>query len=111
MDSSKWFTLEEMLALIICLGSEMLGAEDKQISVSTEESSSSGQNTLKTIDQSLYAQLPKSTELPENTVNSILSRAEELVTADNAITSAPVEETARMVKASLILLAHNFVIT
>ena len=77
------------------------GAKDKQISVSNqslEESNSSGRNTLTAIDQSLYAQLPKSTALPENTMNDILSREEELVTADNAITSAKVEGTARMVK-------------
>jgi len=57
-----------------------------------------GEKELTTIDWSLYAQLPKCTSLPENTMNGILRRAEELVTVDNAITTAPVEGTARMVK-------------
>jgi len=43
-----------------------------------------------TIDWSVYAQLPKCTALPENTMNGILRRAEELVTTDNAIATAPV---------------------
>ena len=57
--------------------------------------SSSGNDALTTIDWSLYAQLPRCTALPENTMNGILRRAEELVTMDNAITTATVEGTAK----------------
>jgi len=79
----------------------------KCVSVSTsafKESSISRREELTTIYWSLYVQLPKCTSLPENTMNGILRRAEELVTIDNAITIAPVECLLEWVKASLIFL-------
>ena len=47
---------------------------------------------------SVFTQLPKSKALLENTMNGILCRAEELVSTGNAITTAAVKGTARMVK-------------
>lgn len=66
--------------------------------VSKSTSEESRRDVLTAIDWFLYEQLSKCIALPENTMKSILRRAEELITMDNAITTAPVEGTARMVK-------------
>lgn len=47
---------------------------------SPEESSCIEVEPPTSIDQSLYAQLTKCTAVPESTINSILRRAEELIT-------------------------------
>jgi len=105
MDPSKWFKLDENSRTDhlhrLRNAARKLGSKDKHVSVSTSTfggSSISRREELTTIDWSLYAQLPKCTSLPENIMNGILRRAEELVTADNAITTAPVEGTTRAVK-------------
>ena len=56
----------------------------------------SRRDMLTTFNWSLYEQLLKCTALPENIINGILLRAEEMITT--AITTVPVESIARMVK-------------
>ena len=50
------------------------------------------------IDNSLYEPIPKTTTIPQSTIQNILQKAEDLLASPNAITTAPVEGVARMVK-------------
>lgn len=52
------------------------------------------------IDYALYSQITEHSGIPQATINSILQKAEELISNSNAITTAPVEGVARMVKST-----------
>jgi len=87
MDPSKWFKLDKSthsdhLHRFIN-AAKKLGTKDKHMDISMSESKESRRNVLTTINCSLYEQLTRRTALPENTINGILLRAEELITMDN----------------------------
>ena len=50
------------------------------------------------IDHSSYEPIPKTTKIPQSTIQNILQRAEDLLASLNAIATAFVEGVARMVK-------------
>lgn len=65
---------------------------------SSEESHCIEVDRPTSIDQAMYAQVTKCTAVPASTMNGILHWAEELLSTTNAITTAPVDGIARMVK-------------
>ena len=78
----------------------LLGDSNPNKIVSNSHLSTSDISVTQNIDYALYNQIAENSAIPQATIHSILQKAEELISSSNAITTAPVEGVARMVKST-----------